>query len=149
MVLTIIARTENVKDEVLPRLDAALARHAPKWMKLSGPKLRDRIDLWVAKFDPAGVRIPPKVNDNRYVDIGETSPGDGRDLGQRPCHRRRGIRQALDALAATVCHADPRTKEQRRADATGRWRAVRRGWPASADQPTARPQPRGRRPVPR
>ena len=74
MVLTIIARIENVEDEVMPRLDAALARHAPMWMKLSGPKLRDRIDLWVAKFDPAGVRIPPKVNDNRYVDIGETSP---------------------------------------------------------------------------
>jgi Domain of unknown function (DUF222) len=50
MVLTIIARIENVEDEVMPRLDAALARHAPKWMKLSGPKLRDRIDLWVAKF---------------------------------------------------------------------------------------------------
>jgi len=37
-------------------LDEALARHAEKWMKLSRPKLRDRIDLWVAKFDPALVR---------------------------------------------------------------------------------------------
>jgi hypothetical protein len=36
-----------------------------KWMKLSSPKLRDRVDLWVAKFDPAGVRVPPKVKDNR------------------------------------------------------------------------------------
>ena len=47
------------------RLDAAFARHAAKWMKLSGPKLRDRLDLWVAKFDPAGVRVPPEVEDNR------------------------------------------------------------------------------------
>jgi hypothetical protein len=61
MVLTIIARTENVEDEVMANLDGALARHAVKWMRLSGPKLRDRVDLWVAKFDPAGVRIPPKA----------------------------------------------------------------------------------------
>ena len=44
-------------------------------MKLSVPKLRDRVDQWVAKFDPAGVRIPPKVDDNRYVDIDAVSPG--------------------------------------------------------------------------
>ena len=44
MVSTIIARTENVDDEVITRLDAALARHVEKWMRLSGPKLRDRLD---------------------------------------------------------------------------------------------------------
>ena len=45
----------------MPRLDEALARHAVNWMRLSEPKQRDRIDLWVAKskFDPAGVRVPP------------------------------------------------------------------------------------------
>src|SRR5215211_7215059 len=69
MVATIIARTENVEDEVIAELDEAIARHCTKWMKLSGPKLRDRVDLWVAKFDPAGVRVPPAVNDNRYINI--------------------------------------------------------------------------------
>ena len=54
MIATIITRTENVDETVMPRLDDALARHAVKWMRLSEPKLRDRIDLWVAKFDPAG-----------------------------------------------------------------------------------------------
>ena len=44
MVSTIIARTENAEDEVMTRLDAALAGHAAKWMRLSGPKLRDRLD---------------------------------------------------------------------------------------------------------
>ena len=75
MVSTIIGRTENVDPEVMPQLDEAIARHCIKWMKLSGPKLRDRVDLWVAKFDPAGVRVPPKVKDNRYVDIDAASPG--------------------------------------------------------------------------
>jgi hypothetical protein len=54
MVSTIIARTENVEDEVMADLDEAIARHCTKWMKLSGPKLRDRVDLWVAKFDRPG-----------------------------------------------------------------------------------------------
>jgi hypothetical protein len=65
MVSTIISRTDNVDAGVMAQLDEAIARHAEKWMKLSGPKLRDRVDLWVAKFDPAGVRVPPKVKDNR------------------------------------------------------------------------------------
>ena len=119
MVMTIIARTENVEAEVLPQLDAALARHCVKWMKLSAPKLRDRIDLWVAKFDPAGVRIPPKVEHNRYVDIGPTSPGMAGIAGYLHATDAAALDGRLDALAATVCDADPRTKEQRRADATG------------------------------
>ena len=105
---------------MLPRLDAALARHCVKWMRLSGPKLRDRIDLWVAKFDPAGVRIRPKVNDNRYVDIGEAlSPGMAGIWANIHAPDAAAFDKRLDALAASVCEADPRTKEQRRADACG------------------------------
>jgi hypothetical protein len=100
-------------------LDEALARHAEKWMKLSRPKLRDRIDLWVAKFDPAGVRIPPKIEDNRYVDVGETSPGMTGIWANVHATDAAALDQRLDAPAATVCEHDPRTKEQRRADATG------------------------------
>ena len=33
MVSTIISRTENVADAVMPQLDEAIARHAEKWMK--------------------------------------------------------------------------------------------------------------------
>ena len=61
MVSALITRTENVEDDVIGALDAALAGRVEKWMKLSKPKLRDRIDKWVAKFDAAGVRIPPAV----------------------------------------------------------------------------------------
>jgi Domain of unknown function (DUF222) len=119
MVSTIIARTENVDDEKIADLDVAIARHAEKWMKLSGPKLRDRVDLWVAKFDPAGVRIPPKVEDNRYVEVWPTSPGMAGIASQVHATDAAAFDKKLDALAATVCENDPRTKEQRRADATG------------------------------
>jgi hypothetical protein len=119
VVSTIIARTQNVEAAVMPQLDEAIARHAEKWMKLSGPKLRDRVDLWVAKFDAAGVRVPPKVNDNRHVDLYSSSPGVAGISGFLRAVDGAALDQSLDALAATVCENDPRTKEQRRADATG------------------------------
>jgi hypothetical protein len=119
MVSTIIGRTENVDDAAMPELDEAIARHCQKWMKLSGSKLRDRVDLWVAKFDPAGVRVPPKVKDNRYVDIDPASAGTAAISGYLNAADGAALDQRLDALAATVCEHDPRTKEQRRADATG------------------------------
>jgi Domain of unknown function (DUF222) len=119
MVSTIISRTENVADAVMPELDEAIARHAEKWMTLSGPKLRDRVDLWVVKFDPAGVRVPPKVDDNRHVDVAPASPGMAAISGYLHAADGAALDQRLDALAATVCANDPRTKEQRRADACG------------------------------
>jgi Domain of unknown function (DUF222) len=119
MVATIIARTENVEDEVIPALDEALARHAEKWMKLSGPKLRDRVDLWVAKFDPAAVRVPPKVDDGRCVEIVPTEAGMAGIWGNIHAADGAALDQRLNALAATVCDNDPRTTQQRRADACG------------------------------
>ena len=119
MVSTIIARTENVDDDVMAQLDEAIARHAEKWMKLSKPKLRDRVDLWVAKFDPAGVRVPPKVDDNRYVDIDPASVGMAWLSGLLHAADGAALDARLEALAATVCQNDPRTKAQRRADACG------------------------------
>jgi hypothetical protein len=120
MVSTIIARTENVDDEFIAGLDEAIAGHAEKWMKLSKPKLQDRIDLWVTKFDPNAVRIPPKVDDNRYVEI---SPSDTAGMAYLIGHIHAAdaaaLNQRLDALAATVCENDPRTHARRRADACG------------------------------
>jgi uncharacterized protein DUF222 len=119
LVSTIINRTENVDAAVMADLDEAIARHCVKWMKLSGPKLKDRVDQWVAKFDPAGVRVPAKVNDNRYLDIDPAAAGMAGISGYLHAADGAALDQRLDALAATVCEHDPRTKEQRRADATG------------------------------
>jgi hypothetical protein len=119
VISTIIARTDNVDDEVIERLDEAIARHCIKWMKLSIPKLRDRIDLWVAKFDPAGVRVPPKIEDRRYVEIVPTEAGMAGIFGNIRAADGAALDQRLDAMAATVCDNDPRTKAQRRGDAAG------------------------------
>jgi Domain of unknown function (DUF222) len=119
LVCTIINRTENVDDAVMADLDEAIARHCVKWMKLSGPKLKDRVDQWVAKFDPAGVRVPPQVNDNRYIDIDPAAAGMADVRGSLRAADGAALDKALDALAATVCDNDPRTKQQRRSDAAG------------------------------
>jgi hypothetical protein len=120
MVALIIVGTENVDDGVIGELDASIARHAEKWMRLSTPKLRDRVDLWVAKVDSAAVRVPPVVNDGRYVDV-DSGAAAGMAFLSGHIHAADGaaLDQRLDALAATVCDGDPRTKAQRRADACG------------------------------
>jgi hypothetical protein len=119
MVSTILARTENVEDELIAELDGALARKAEKWMKLSLPKLRDRIDMWVTKYDPAAVRVPPVENESRYIAIEPTQFGMAGIFGNVRAEDGAALNQRLDAIAATVCDDDPRTHGQRRADAAG------------------------------
>jgi Domain of unknown function (DUF222) len=119
LVSTIIARTDNVEDALMPEVDEAIARHCEKWMKLSKRALRDRVDQWVVRFDPAGVRIPPKVEENRYVEVEASHPGMAWVSGQLHATDAAAFTQRLDALAATVCEYDPRSTQQRRADAVG------------------------------
>jgi len=120
LMAAVVSRTELVQDAVLvAKLDAAVARHAPKWMRLSGPKLFERIDMWVMRFDPAGTRVPGERTENRYVDIAATDDGLAGVWAQLHGSDGLALDQKLDALAAAVCAADPRTTKQRRADALG------------------------------
>lgn len=120
MVIEIIHRTETVAESVCLQVDALLARHAGKWMRLSEKKLRDRIDQWVAKVDPHGERVPPIVDDGRHVTVEPAgTPGMAYIEANVRATDAAAFSQELDALAATVCHNDPRTHEQRRADAVG------------------------------
>ncbi|OKH78663.1 hypothetical protein EB73_37460 [Mycobacterium sp. SWH-M3] len=122
----ILHRTPNVTDEAWPGLDAAMARHCDKWMRLSEPKLRDRIDQWIAKHDPDAVRVPPEVADGRYVEIAPTEPGMAGIWARLDALDAAAFEQRLITIAATVCDQDPRTGMQRRTDAIG---ALGRGRP--------------------
>ncbi|MGB8795886.1 MAG: HNH endonuclease signature motif containing protein [Mycobacterium sp.] len=118
MMAAVVSRTELVEDPVLiAKLDAAVARHSPNWMRLSGPRLFERIDMWVMRFDPAGKRVPRERTENRYVEIAPTDAGLAGVWAQLHATDGVALDQKLDALAETVCAADPRTKQQRRADA--------------------------------
>jgi hypothetical protein len=72
-----------------------------------------------ARFDPAGRRVPDVTNEDRYVEIGPTDAGLAGIWAQLRAPDGAALDRKLDALAATVCPADPRTKKQRRADAFG------------------------------
>jgi len=120
LMAALVYRTELVEDpEVIAKLDAAVARNAPWWMRLSAPKAAERIDMWVARFDPAGVRVPGNRDENRYVEIAPTNLGLAGIWAQLHATDGAALERKLDAMAATVCRADPRTKAQRRADALG------------------------------
>lgn len=119
MVVTVINRASNVDHSSIAEVDAALAQLTPRWMTLSAPKLADRIDQWIAKFDPDGVRVPPDVDDNRHVEVGPTVPGMAGIWANIHAADAAAFDQRLDALAATVCKDDPRTVMQRRSDAVG------------------------------
>jgi hypothetical protein len=120
LMAALVYRTELVDDaELLAKIDAAVARHAPKWMRLSGPKTTERIDMWVARFDPAGVRVPGLRTEDRYVEIAPANSGLAGVWAQLHATDGAALELKLDALAATVCRDDPRTKAQRRADALG------------------------------
>ena len=118
LIAAVVSRTELVEDPALiAKLDAAVARHAPKWMRLSEPNLFERIDMWVMRFDPAGKRVPEERTENRYVEIAPTDAGLAGVWAQLHATDGVALDRKLDALAETVCAADPRTKQQRRADA--------------------------------
>lgn len=120
LMAAVVSRTELVDDpQLIAKLDAAIARHGHRWMRLSEPKLLERIDMWVARFDPAGQKLPGTRNEDRYVDVAALESGLAGVWAQLHAPDGAALDQKLDGLAATVCPADPRTKRQRRADALG------------------------------
>lgn len=119
MAQMVLNRTRNVDDDVIGALDAAVAAKVSRWMRLSKNALRDRVDQFVADFDPAGVRVPPAAKDNRYFDVIPEMPGMAFASGVLNAGDAAALDQRLDAIAATVCGDDPRTRNQLRADAAG------------------------------
>ncbi|MFV8170202.1 HNH endonuclease signature motif containing protein [Mycolicibacterium peregrinum] len=119
MVRMIIARTGIVDPAVWVGLDEELAARAHKWMRFSERQLRDRVDQWIAKLDPNGVRVPPPIDDGRFVQVEPSSPGMASVWANIHAADGVALNQRLDAVADTVCPHDPRTREQRRADAVG------------------------------
>lgn len=116
----LVFRSELIEDaELIARLDAAVARHAQGWLRLSGPKLVERIDMWVARVDPAGLRVPGQRTQDRYVEIDTTSPGLAAVWAQLAATDGAALDRKLDAIAATVCRA--RTPVPRPSAAPTRW----------------------------
>lgn len=120
MFQTLVYRTDLITDpKVLSRVDAQLAVRAPRWPSMTRGRLAGEIDRVVAVADPDAVRRNKDRIKRREVSIWETEPGMSEIYGRLFSTDANALEQRLAALAASVCEADPRTRDQRRADALG------------------------------
>jgi hypothetical protein len=117
---TMVYRTDLVTDpDTLAVVDGQLAARAPRWTALSQGKLGREIDRIVAKADNDAVRRRKERVEDREVVVVDTGDGVAAVCATVFATDGHAFDKRLDALAATVCEADPRTMQQRRADAMG------------------------------
>lgn len=117
---TIVFRTDLINDaEVMAAVDATLALRVQRWPTMTRGRLAAAVDRVVARADRDAVRRRREHQASR-----EFSIWDGGD-GLSEVHARlfatdaHAVDARLNALAGTVCDGDPRTLQQRRADAMG------------------------------
>ena len=122
IVSTITWLTHLVEDEqALAMIDNELADRATNWARLSEDKLRQAIEGWVTRYDPAALRRTQTMARGRDLTIGacddetETTSVWGRLLATDAAVLNRRV----TTMARGVCDADPRSMGERRADALG------------------------------
>jgi hypothetical protein len=121
LVNVIVYRTALITDpDARAKVDTELAAAVVGWGSLSIAKTEQAIDYWVDRYDPNALRRVELSSRGRHVDVVDQ---DGSGLswidGKLFSHDAAALDQRLDAMARAVCDADPRTLEQRRADALG------------------------------
>jgi Domain of unknown function (DUF222) len=117
---TIVFRTDLIQDrDVLARVDAELAVKVPLWPSLTKGRLSAQVDRIVVKADADAVPRRKERAAGREISIWEVGDGVSRIDGSVFTVDAKALDQRLSALAASVCAHDPRTREERRADALG------------------------------
>jgi hypothetical protein len=120
MFQTIVFRTDLITDaDVLAGVDARLAANVVRWPSMTQGRLAGQVDKIVARADVDAVRRRAKAQRDREVWIGPDQDGHAEIGGSLFTADAHALDRRLSALAATVCAHDPRTGEQRRADALG------------------------------
>ena len=118
---TIVARTALIRDpDALRAVDAAIAAATHAWGPMSQDKTEHAIDALVHEFDPHALPRTHTRARSRAVDVHvDDASGVASLWGAMFAHDGKALDARLDTLARTVCAADPRTHDQRRADALG------------------------------
>ena len=117
---TMVYRTDLITDpDTLAVVDGELASRASRWTALSQGRLGREVDRIVAKADEDAVRRRKERVEDREVVVVDSGDGMASVYANVFATDGHAFDQRLDALAATVCDSDPRTKQQRRADAMG------------------------------
>jgi len=118
----IVTRTALATDpETMAKIDAAIAEHLLRWAGWSVAKTEKAIDYWVDRCDPHALRRTEVRARSRGVTVDRRGNGDGLSAisGDLYATDAAALDERLDAMAKAVCDGDPRTLEQRRADALG------------------------------
>ncbi len=118
----IAARTALVTDpDLLNELDAAMAGDALGWGPLSAEKLQQAIDVWVERYDPGALRRARAGVRTRDFVVGDPDQAAGTTpvWGRLSSIDAALVELRLSQMARSVCPHDPRTLDQRRADALG------------------------------
>lgn len=122
VVAAIAWRTNLVVDEsAMALIDSAVCELAGRWNALSQYKLEQAIDTWIDKHDPGALRRTRASARNRGVSVGSQNHESGTAAlwGRLYATDATVLDRRLTEMAHTVCEDDPRTIEQRRADALG------------------------------
>ena len=120
VVTTIVARTALVKDgDVAAKVDAEIAAAVTGWGVLSQDKIENAVDEAVERYDAWAVRRTELHARGRHVSAHSDGGGTTTIEAVLFDHDAAALDARLDALADTVCAGDPRTAQQRRADALG------------------------------
>lgn len=113
-----IYRTDLIHDpDALATIDAQLAAKAPSWNKLSRERITELVDWMVIDADPDAVRVARQRDIDRHIDVRPGKNGTAEIWAEVRGPSAAAFDAQLNALAATVCPDDPRTKIQRHADA--------------------------------
>ena len=117
---TVVFRTELITDpDTLTRVDALLAVRLSRFPSLTLGRLSAEVDRVVARVDRDAVRRAREVIRDRFIDVNTQETGMAYVTGSVLNTAGRALDRRLNEMADTVCEADPRTREQRRADALG------------------------------
>lgn len=122
VVSAIAWRTRLVEDDdALAAIDAALAEQSHTWGVLSDYKLEQVVDAVVDRFDPGGLRRSRTHARSRDFQIGDLDDESTTSSvwGRLFSTDAQILKRRLAMMARQVCHDDPRTMGQRRADALG------------------------------
>lgn len=120
MFQALVFRTDLITDrEVLAAVDAQLAANVARWPSMTRGRLAAQVDKIVARADVDAVRRRKERQVDREVWIADVGDGLAEFQGCLFSLDAHALDRRLDALAATVCAHDPRSREQRRADALG------------------------------
>ncbi|WP_284233364.1 HNH endonuclease signature motif containing protein [Mycobacterium antarcticum] len=121
VVRAIVWRSRLVTDpDALARLDEALAGEVARWGPMSVHTTETTIDEFITRVDPDAVRRTQTRARGRSVEISiEDGSGMAELFATVFATDAEAFDRRVDALAGTVCEADPRTRDQRRSDAIG------------------------------